>query len=76
VLSPADLEERFGLPEGSVEDGEFGLDQILFMRPLAGWSRYKTPIDGLYLGGSGSHPGRTIVGGSGQLAARAILNDR
>ncbi|MEX2282578.1 MAG: NAD(P)/FAD-dependent oxidoreductase [Gemmatimonadota bacterium] len=76
VLTPADLEERFGLPEGSVDDGEFGLDQILFMRPLAGWSRYRTPITGLYLGGSGSHPGRTIVGGSGHLAARTILNDR
>ena len=74
VLTPVDLEKRYGMPEGSADDGELGLDQILFMRPLPGWSRYQTPIQGLFLGGSGAHPGRTIAGGSGRLAAQAMLN--
>jgi phytoene dehydrogenase-like protein len=74
VLTPVDLEQKYGLREGSVEAGELGLDQILFMRPVAGWSRYATPIEGLYLGGSSAHPGRTIIGGAGRLAAKAVLN--
>ncbi|MGH7675622.1 MAG: phytoene desaturase family protein, partial [Gemmatimonadales bacterium] len=52
VLTPADLEARFGLTEGSLYHGELGLDQILFMRPLGGWARYRTPIAGLYLCGA------------------------
>ena len=73
--SPRDLEERFGLPEGAATHGELGLDQILFMRPVPGWSRYATPIQGLYLGGAGTHPGPGILGGSGWLAARRMLAD-
>jgi phytoene dehydrogenase-like protein len=76
TFSPRDLEERFGLREGAVSQGELGLDQILFMRPVAGWGRHNTPIAGLYLGGAGSHPGPGILGGSGWLAARKILDDR
>ncbi len=75
-LSPADLEERFGLREGAASQGELGLDQILFMRPLAGWGNHRTPIGGLYLGGAGSHPGPGVLGGAGWLAARRILGDR
>jgi phytoene dehydrogenase-like protein len=71
--SPLDLEEQFGLHEGASSCGELGLDQILFMRPVAGWARYATPIDGLYLGGAGTHPGPGILGGSGWLAARRML---
>jgi phytoene dehydrogenase-like protein len=73
VLAPPDLEQRFGLTEGSAYQGELTLDQILFMRPVPGWSRYRTPIDGLYLCGSGTHPGGGVVGASGLLAAREIL---
>ena len=71
--SPRDLEERFGLREGAASQGELGLDQILFMRPVAGWGRHATPIFGLYLGGAGTHPGPGILGGAGWLAAERLL---
>ena len=74
--SPLDLEVQFGLREGAVTQGELGLDQILFMRPVAGWGRHSTPISGLYLGGAGTHPGPGILGGPGWLAARRLLGDR
>jgi phytoene dehydrogenase-like protein len=73
VLSPVDVAERFSMEEGSIGQGEMTLDQILFMRPVGGLDRYATPIRGLYLGGSGSHPGPGIVGGAGLLAARTAL---
>jgi phytoene dehydrogenase-like protein len=73
VLAPPDVETLFGLTEGSACQGELTLDQILFMRPIPGWSRYRMPIDGLYLCGSGTHPGSGIIGASGLLAAREIL---
>jgi len=59
--------------EGHLYHGELTLDQILFMRPVPGWSRYRTPIEGLYLCGSGTHPGGGIPGAAGRNAARAIL---
>jgi len=55
--------------------GELTLDQILFMRPVPGWSRYRTPIHGLYLCGPGTHPGGGIAGAAGRNAARVILKD-
>jgi len=73
VVTPADLEATYGLTEGSVSHGELTLDQILFMRPVAGWGRFAMPIDGLYLGGSGAHPGPGILGASGWLAAKRAL---
>ena len=73
VLTPRDLEARFGLTEGAVTQGELMLDQILFMRPVAGWGRYSMPIDGLYLGGAGAHPGPGVLGGAGWLAAREVV---
>jgi phytoene dehydrogenase-like protein len=73
VMTPADLERRFGLTEGATSQGEITLDQILFMRPVAGWGRHAMPIDGLYLGGSGTHPGPGILGGPGWLAAKRAL---
>lgn len=76
VLTPADLEQRFGLREGAVSQGEMMLDQILFMRPVAGWSRYAMPVPGLYLCGSGTHPGGGVTGMSGWLAAQAVLAGR
>jgi phytoene dehydrogenase-like protein len=73
VLAPPDLEARFGLTEGALYQGELTLDQILFMRPVPGWARYRMPIDGLYLCGSGAHPGGGVIGAAGYNAARAIL---
>jgi phytoene dehydrogenase-like protein len=73
VLTPADLAARHGLTEGAVTHGELTLDQILFMRPVPGLGRYAMPVDGLYLGGSGAHPGPGILGGAGRLAARQAL---
>lgn len=76
ALSPADLESRFGLREGAVFQGEMMLDQILFMRPVAGWSRSATPMPGLYLCGASTHPGGGVTGMSGWLAAQAVLAGR
>jgi len=75
VLTPVDLEARSGLTEGQAYHGEQTLDQVLFMRPVPGWSRYRTPIGGLWLCGAGTHPGGQVAGVSGRLAARAILED-
>ena len=73
VLSPQDLEQRYGLREGSLDQGEMTLDQILFMRPLPALARYRTPIDGLWLCGPATHPAGRIPGMSGRLAAREII---
>jgi phytoene dehydrogenase-like protein len=76
VYAPPDIEREFGLTEGAVYQGEMMLDQVLFMRPVPGWSRYRMPIDGLYLCGAGTHPGGGIIGAPGLLAAREVLRDR
>ena len=60
---------------GHLYHGELTLDQILFMRPVPGWSRYRTPIEGLYLCGPGTHPGGGIAGAAGRNAARVILKE-
>ncbi|MGD8376193.1 MAG: NAD(P)/FAD-dependent oxidoreductase [Acidobacteriota bacterium] len=73
VLTPWDLEQEFGLSEGNIFHGELSLDQLLFLRPAAGWSRYRTPVRGLWLGASGAHPGGGIMGAPGELAAKALL---
>ena len=73
AVTPVDLERKFGLTEGAVTQGEITLDQILFMRPVAGWGRHAMPVDGLYLGGAGAHPGPGILGGPGWLAAKRAL---
>ena len=73
TLTPVDLEARFGVTGGALTHGELTLDQILFMRPIAGYGRHAMPIDGLYLGGRGAHPGPGILGGAGWLAARAAM---
>ncbi|MEK7314807.1 MAG: NAD(P)/FAD-dependent oxidoreductase, partial [Candidatus Eisenbacteria bacterium] len=76
AMSPKDIEDRYGLREGAPSQGELGLDQILFMRPVAGWGRHATPLEGLYLGGAGTHPGPGILGGAGWLAATRLIEDR
>jgi phytoene dehydrogenase-like protein len=73
VLSPADLESRFGLINGQIHHGEHGLDQI-FVRPTPECARYATPIQGLYLCGGGSYPGGGITGAPGALAAERMLS--
>ncbi|MCB8917427.1 MAG: NAD(P)/FAD-dependent oxidoreductase [Ardenticatenaceae bacterium] len=75
VLTPLDLEQQYGLAEGSLYHGEMTLDQLLFMRPVPGWAQYRTPIPGLYFGGSGAHPGGGITGEPGRMAARELLHD-
>ena len=73
VLTPPDLADKYALPEGSVDYAELGLDQVLFMRPLGAMARYQTPIENLYLCGADTHPGRTLAGASGRMAARVVL---
>jgi phytoene dehydrogenase-like protein len=73
VLTPLDLERRFGLTGGNIFHGEMSLDQMFVMRPVAGWARYRTPIGGLYICGSGAHPGGGVMGAPGYNAAREIL---
>jgi phytoene dehydrogenase-like protein len=73
VLTPLDLEQTYGLTEGHIYQAELALDQIFFMRPLPGWARYGTPIENLYLCGSGTHPGGGVTGRPGYYAARRIL---
>jgi phytoene dehydrogenase-like protein len=72
-IMPTDMEETYGLTEGDLNHGQLILDQMFFMRPMPGWSNHRTPIDGLYLCGSGVHGGGGISGASGRNAARAVL---
>ena len=76
VVTPKDLEDRYGLTEGHGDHGELTLDQILFMRPVAGWARYRTPIEGLFLCGAGTHPGGGLAGAAGRNAAKEMLKER
>jgi phytoene dehydrogenase-like protein len=76
VLTPLDLERRFGITGGNIFHGEMSLDQMFVMRPAAGWARYRTPVRGLYLCGSGAHPGGGVMGAPGYNAAREIISDR
>ena len=75
TLAPLDLERRFGITGGNIFHGEMSLDQMFVMRPLAGWARYRTPVRGLYLCGSGAHPGGGVMGAPGHNAAREILRE-
>jgi phytoene dehydrogenase-like protein len=75
VVTPLDLETEFGLTEGNINQGEHSLDQIMFMRPVSGYSRYRTPIEKLYLCGAATHPGGGVTGIPGSLAANQILSD-
>lgn len=75
VLTPYDLEQRFGITGGNIFHGDMSLDQMFVLRPVAGWARYRTPVRGLYLCGSGAHPGGGVMGAPGYNAAREILKD-
>ena len=73
ILSPLDLERRFGISGGNIFHGEMSLDQMFVLRPVAGWARYRTPVPGLFICGSGAHPGGGVMGAPGYNAAREIL---
>ncbi|CAA9518710.1 MAG: Beta-carotene ketolase [uncultured Sphingosinicella sp.] len=76
ALSPLDLERRFGLVGGDIFHGKMGLDQLFSARPMLGHADYRMPLPGLYLCGSGAHPGGGVTGAPGHNAARAIFADR
>jgi phytoene dehydrogenase-like protein len=73
IITPQDMEDVYGLTGGQIFHGDLALDQFFTMRPLLDWARYKTPIENLYLCGSGTHPGAGLTGGSGANAVREIL---
>ncbi|MCS7225311.1 MAG: NAD(P)/FAD-dependent oxidoreductase [Armatimonadetes bacterium] len=75
ALSPQDLEDQFLLTGGNIFHGDITLDQIFSFRPVPGWSQYRTPIKGLYLCGSGAHPGGGVTGCPGYNAAKVALKD-
>jgi phytoene dehydrogenase-like protein len=75
VLTPLDLEREWGLSEGNIFQGELTLEQLFFLRPVAGWAQYRTPIANLYMCGSATHPGGGIMGAPGRNAAMKILAD-
>ncbi|HYG66634.1 MAG TPA: NAD(P)/FAD-dependent oxidoreductase, partial [Anaeromyxobacteraceae bacterium] len=76
VLSPLDLERRFGLTGGNIFQGAMSANQLLFMRPIPGYARYRTPIRDLWMCGAATHPGGGVMGTCGWLAAREILRER
>jgi phytoene dehydrogenase-like protein len=76
VVTPLDIERVVGLTEGNIFAGEFLAPQMYLFRPAPGWNQYRTPIEGYYQCGSGTHPGGCVMGAPGKLAAQQILADR
>lgn len=76
VLTPWDIEQTMGLTEGNIFHGELSLEQLLFQRPMADFSKYKTAVPKLWMCGSGTHPGGGIMGASGELCAKTMLTSR
>src|ERR1700732_828156 len=74
-LSPFDLERIFGLPNGDIFHGALTLDQLFSLRPMRGYADYRMPLPGLYLCGSGAHPGGGVTGAPGHNAAQAVIAD-
>jgi phytoene dehydrogenase-like protein len=75
VLTPLDLEREWSLTEGNIFQGELTLEQLFFLRPVPGWAQYRTPIRGLYMCGSATHPGGGIMGANGRNAALRMIKD-
>jgi phytoene dehydrogenase-like protein len=75
VLTPLDLERVYGLTEGNIFHGDLSLEQLFFLRPVSGFARYRTPVDGLYLCGAGAHPGGGVTGAPGHNASHQVLRD-
>ena len=76
ILSPLDLERKFGLAGGDIFHGALSLDQLWAARPVLGHGDYRGPLKGLYMCGAGTHPGGGVTGAPGHNAAREILADR
>jgi phytoene dehydrogenase-like protein len=76
ILSPLDLERKFGLVGGDIMHGHMSLDQLWATRPLLGHASHRAPIKGLYMCGAGTHPGGGVSGNPGRNAAREILRDK
>ena len=75
MLTPLDLERTYGLTEGNIFHGDLNIGQLFSMRPMPAWSRYRTPVEGLYLCGAGAHPGGGVTGAPGYGASHAALRD-
>ncbi|MGA7098195.1 MAG: NAD(P)/FAD-dependent oxidoreductase [Acidimicrobiia bacterium] len=75
VVTPLDIERTVGLTEGNIFAGEFLAPQMFFFRPAPGWNQYRTPIEGYYQCGSGTHPGGCVMGAPGRFASQQILGD-
>jgi len=75
VVTPLDMERLMGLTGGHALHGDMAPDQLLFLRPTRGWANYRTPIEGFYLCGAGTHPGGGVSGANGRNAAREVLRD-
>ena len=75
VLTPLDLETKYGFRGGHMHHGEMSLDQLFAFRPVIGCTRYRTPIERLYLCGAGTHPGGGLTGASGLNASREVIRD-
>ena len=75
VVTPLDIERVIGLTEGNIFAGEFLAPQMFFFRPAPGWNQYRTPIEGYYQCGSGTHPGGCVMGAPGRLASQQIISD-
>ncbi len=74
AVTPLDMERDFGLTEGNIFHGELSVEQLFFQRPVPGWARYHTPVDGLWLCGSGAHPGGGVMAAPGANCAKEILD--
>ena len=75
VRTPWDIEREVGLTEGNIFQGELTMDQLLFNRPVPGYAQYRTPVNGLYMSGSSTHPGGGVMGAPGANCARRVLAD-
>ncbi|HCO04174.1 MAG TPA: amine oxidase, partial [Actinobacteria bacterium] len=76
VLTPLDIERTMGLSEGNIFQGELSLEQLFWGRPVAGWARFRTPVQDLWMCGSATHPGGGIMGAPGRLAALAVIRSK
>ena len=75
LLSPADVESQFNTTGGHWHHGEMGLERFMMLRPVPGCAQYATPVPGLFLCGTGCHPGGGVMGAAGMNAARAVMQE-
>jgi len=75
LLTPADIEARYGMPGGQWHHAELSVEQLFMLRPTPGLARYRTPVEGLWLASAGTHPGGGVSGTPGVNAAEAVIRD-